>query len=68
VAWDARYDPPIQTWDAWGKDPIKKAVIMAISPTFARTPPEDWDIVWALTQRTVCFIYFHPFRVEGVHC
>jgi hypothetical protein len=68
VAKNGRNKHPILTWNEWSNDPIKRAVILAISSQFGRTEPVDWDIVYALTQKFVCFIHFHSFEVEEVHC
>ena len=59
--------PPILTWNTWSKDPIKKAVIVAIISRLAHTQPVDSDILGALAQKAqelVCFIHFYSLGVE----
>ena len=64
---EAWYNPPLLTWDTWSKDPIKKAVFVAITPWLDRAQPFRADIVYALAQNRVCFIHSYSLAVEEVH-
>jgi len=59
---------PIQAWNAWSKDPIKKAVFVAINPWIVHANRDRGIIVDALAQNSVCLINLYSLGVEKVHC
>jgi hypothetical protein len=65
VVWNGTNKNKIQIWDALRKDPIKRAVIVAVCSSFGRTQSFDSDIVDALFQNYVSWIHFHLLGVEG---
>ena len=64
-------NPSNPIWNTWTKDPTKFAVIRAVVSCGARvscgTRCFDWDMVWALPQKRVCFLHSYSLKVEEVH-
>ena len=62
-------NPSSPIWKTWTKDPTKFAIIRAIVSCGARpdTRNFDWDMVWALTRKQVCFLHSYSLKVEEVH-
>jgi hypothetical protein len=68
VAQNGLDEPPIQTWNTWSKDLVKKAVIVAITSRLGGVEPVGWDMLSALVQGFVRLIHYYSLRVEEVHC
>jgi len=57
----------ILIWNTWSKDPIKKAVFVAMNPWIVHARPYRRQMVYALAQDWVCFIHSYSFELEEVH-
>ena len=54
----------------WSKYPTKLTVLRAMSTCLAQLDYDRWfgtDIVYALAQKSVCFLHFYSLEVERVH-
>ena len=70
LALNRTYNPPSLIWRTWGKDPIKAAVLQAISSCWDRFGyglSFGSDIAKALAQKPVCLLHFYSLEVEEVH-
>jgi hypothetical protein len=68
VAQNGQSKSQILTWNIWSKDPIKKAVIVAIASRLGHAGPVVWEVERALTQKLVCSIHSHSLGVNEVYC
>ena len=70
VALNRPYNPPSQIWRIWSTDPIKAAVLQAISSCWDRFgygQSFGSDIAKALAQKPVCSLHSNSLEAEEVH-
>ena len=53
----------------WSKDPTKLAVLRALASFQAKIGRgfSSWNLTYALTQKSVCFLHSDSLEVEEVH-
>ena len=70
VAREVVRNPSSLIWKTWNEDPTKMAVLRAIVSCRVRLRYDNWfawDIIWALTLRSVCSFRSYSLEVEEVH-